>query len=82
MSDMEPVKVEKFKSLTFYEYLYEIGMFEEGQNSSNKVFQQQAKERYLTALRCEIKSSGFLLIRRTTRDIFTNNYNKVNGTYS
>ena len=82
MSDMDPVKVEKFKSLTFYEYLYEIGMFEEGQNSSNKVFQQQAKERYLTALRCEIKSSGFLLIKRTTRDIFTNNFNKVNGTYS
>ena len=81
MSDMDPVKVEKFKSLTFYEYLYEIGMFEEGQHSSNKVFQQQAKERYLTALRCEIKSSGFLLIKRTTKDIFTNNFNKVNGTY-
>ena len=78
MSDMDPVKVEKFKSLTFYEYLYEVGMFEEGQHSSNKVFQQQAKERYLTALRCEIKSSGFLLIKRSTRDIFTNNFNKVN----
>ena len=81
MSDMDPVRVEKFQSLTFYDYLYEVGMFEKGQNSSNKVFQQQAKERYLTALRCEIKSSGFLLIRRTTRDIFTNNFNKVNGTF-
>ena len=77
MSDMDPAKVEKFNRLTFYEFLYEVGMFEDGQDPSNKVFQQIAKERYLTALRCEIKSSGFLLIKRTTKDIFTNNFNKV-----
>ena len=77
MSDMDPAKVEKFKGLTFYDFLYVVGMYEEGQNPSNKVFQQKAKERYLTALRCEIKSSGFLLIKRTTQDIFTNNFNKV-----
>ena len=77
MSDMDPAKVESFKGLTFYEFLYEVGMFEDGENPSNKVFQQKAKERYLTALRCQIKSSGFLLIKRTTQDIFTNNFNKV-----
>ena len=77
MSDMDPAKVEKFNRLTFYEFLYEVGMFEDGQDPTNKVFQQIAKERYLTALRCEIKSSGFLLIKRTTKDIFTNNFNKV-----
>ena len=77
MSDMDPAKVEKFKGLTFYEFLYEVGMFEDGQDQNNKVFQQKAKERYLTALRCAIKSSGFLLIKRTTQDIFTNNFNKV-----
>ena len=54
-----------------------VGALEEGQDPSNKVFQEIAKERYLTALRCEIKSSGFLLIKRTTKDIFTNNFNKV-----
>ena len=77
MSDMDPAKVEKFKGLTFYDFLYVVGMYEEGQNPSNKVFQQKAKERYLTALRCEIKSSGFLLIKRSIQDIFTNNFNKV-----
>ena len=76
----EPVRV--MTVLTFYDFLYEVGMFEEGQNSSNKEFQQKAKERYLTALRCEIKSSGVLLIKRTTQDIFTNNFNKVSIKYT
>ena len=30
----------------------------------------------MTALRCGVKSSGLLLLKRGTRDIFTNNYNK------
>ena len=79
MSEMDPAKVERFKSLTFYDFLFEVGMFEKGQSPSNKLFQQKAKERYLTALRCEIKSSGLLLIKRTTKDIFTNNFNKVSN---
>ena len=77
MVDMDPKKIEKFKSLSFYEFLYEVGMFEEGQDSSNLRFQQKAKERYLTALRSDIKSSGILLIKRSTKDLFTNNFNKV-----
>ena len=77
MVDMGPDKVEKFKSLSFYEFLYEVGMFHEGQLPSNKKDQAEAKERYLTALRFEIKSSGMLLLKRTTRDLFTNNFNKV-----
>ena len=32
--------------------------------------------RYLTALRCEVKSSGMLLLKRQTSDVFTNNFNK------
>ena len=74
---MVPEKVEKFKSLTFYEFLFEVGMFQEGKLQSNKKDQAEAKERYLTALRFEIKSSGMLLLKRTTRDLFTNNFNKV-----
>ena len=77
MGEMDAEKVEQFKSLTFFEFLYEVGMFEDGESQSDTVSQQKAKERYLTALRCEIKSSGYLLIKRTTRDIFTNNFNKV-----
>ena len=36
----------------------------------------KAKARYLTALRCEVKSSGLLLLKRNTEDILTNNFNK------
>lgn len=77
MDQMDAESVEKFKSYTFFEFLDEVGMFEDGESISNPQSQQKAKERYLTALRCEIKSSGYLLIKRTTRDIFTNNFNKV-----
>ena len=79
MKDMDPVKVEQFRSFSFYEFLHHVGMFQEGQQTSNPKFQKQAKERYLTALRCDIKSSGVLLIKRSTRDIFTNNFNKVSA---
>ena len=77
MREMDAEKVEQFKSLTFFEFLYEVGMFENGESQLDTVSQLKAKERYLTALRCEIKSSGYLLIKRSTRDIFTNNFNKV-----
>ena len=77
MGDMDPDRVEKFKSMSFYEFLYEVGMFQDGESIANTSHQQKAKKRYLTALRCEIKSSGYLLLRRTPRDLFTNNFNKV-----
>ena len=34
-----------------------------------------AMRRYYTALRCEVKSSGLLLLKRNTGDVFTNNFN-------
>ena len=37
---------------------------------------EKARRRYLNALRCEVRSSGLLILRRGTSDIFTNNYNK------
>ena len=30
----------------------------------------------MNALRCEVKSSGLLLLKRDTADVFTNNFNK------
>ena len=67
---------QKFLSLTFYEYLYEVGMYQDGENMEDEKAKANARKRYLTALRCEVKSTGFLLMRRETKDVFTNNYNK------
>ena len=62
----------QFKLFTFQEFLKEVGMYESDEDTDF----ERAKERYITALRCEVKNSGLLLLKRGTRDIFTNNYNK------
>merc|ERR1712240_111836 len=66
-----------FKKLKFNEFLYHVGMFREGKDISDKVEFEIARKRYLKALRCEVKSSGLVLLKRNTQDIFTNNFNKV-----
>ena len=37
---------------------------------------QNARSRYLNALRCEVKSSGIVVLKRRPADILTNNFNK------
>ena len=66
-----------FKNMSFNMYLFEVGMFREGKQFDDPQEIKIARQRYLTALRCEVKSSGTLLLRRNTQDIFTNNFNKV-----
>ena len=65
-----------FENMNFYEYLYEIGMFEDTDDINDEKVQQKARRRYLTALRCEVRSTGMLLLKRETSDVFTNNFNK------
>ena len=50
-------------------------MFEDGKLCGDNEAFAKARRRYLTALRCEVKSTGLLLLRRDTEDILTNNYN-------
>ena len=64
-----------FKEMTFYTFLFEVGMFEGNKKQDDKNACEAARKRYLTALRCEVRSSGLLLLRRDTEDVFTNNYN-------
>ena len=71
----ESVAWKHFVSLNFTQFLYEVGMFDgELLHDVNEV--AKAKARYLTALKCEVKSSGLLLLKRNTEDILTNNFNK------
>ena len=66
-----------FLNLTFNEYLFEVGMFEKYEDIHNENALANALRRYYTALRCEVKSTGLLLIKRNTCDVFTNNFNKT-----
>ena len=67
----------QFCQMDFSDFLFEVGMFENNQSSKDDVEKlQKAKARYLTALRCEVKKSGLLLLKRNPKDVFTNNFNK------
>ena len=52
-------------------------MFEKEDDCKDENAKLRARKRYLTALRCEVKSTGLLLLHRDPEDILTNNYNKV-----
>ena len=65
-----------FQKMDFYEFLYEVGMFGETDDVNDENAQQNARRRYLTALRCEVRATGMLLLKRETNDVFTNNFNK------
>ena len=67
-----------FLNLSFNEYLFEVGMFEQDEDINNAEAVSNAMRRYYTALRCEVKSSGLLLLKRNTGDVFTNNFNLTN----
>ena len=66
-----------FKNMTFNMFLYHVGMFREGRVIDDQSEIELARHRYLTALRCEVKNSGLLLLRRNTQDVLTNNFNKM-----
>ena len=65
-----------FQKLTFSKFLYEIGMFQDDQNADDSNAFTKARDRYLHALRCDVKGSGLLILRRRPADILCNNYNK------
>jgi hypothetical protein len=64
-----------FINLSFFEFLFEVGMFENNEDINNDKSIAKAMQRYYTAIRCEVKSTGLLLVKRNTYDVFTNNFN-------
>ena len=63
-----------FKLMSFPQFLFEVGMFDN--SFIDEAEFDRARQRYLTALRCRVKSSGLLILKRETKDIFTNNFNR------
>ena len=64
--------------MTFSQFLYAVGMYEnvEKFDENDKDSFNKARSRYMTALRTEVKSTGYVLLERSTKDVFINNYNK------
>ena len=67
----------KLKSLDFWKFLYEVGMFEDGKEfvQYTDAERQEARRRYLNAISVGIRGTGAVFLRRGTKDIFLNNFN-------
>ena len=69
---------QKFLEMSFCQFLYAVGMYEnvEKFDENDKESFAKAKLRYMTALRYEVKSTGLVLLERSNKDVFINNFNK------
>ena len=67
----------KLKSLSFWQFIFEVGMFESDKKLADFTESEKkiAKERYLKALKTDLKGSGAIFLKRSVSDIFINNYN-------
>ena len=70
---------EEFKSWTFLQFLFEVGMFVKERRCLEEYSLEEktaALERYLNALSASVRGSGSVFLKRQTRDLFTNNFNR------
>ena len=69
---------EKLKCLSFWEFLYEVGMF--NGNKKLEEFDDQekatAKNRYLNAISAGIQGSAAVILKREVKDMFVNGYSR------
>ena len=66
------------KDLTFWEFLYEVGMFEGNKvlNDYRNEEKEIAKTRYLNAISASVQGNAATILKREVKDIFLNGYNK------
>ena len=68
----------KYEKMTFFEYLEDLGMFKDISSSlPEEERKEKANERYMNALRVGIKGSAQVFLKRGTKDVFINNYNRI-----
>ena len=64
-----------FENMSFMDLLFDLGFFPKAASSPDELrFQQEAKDRYLNAIRVDIKGSSAFFMKRKNSEIFINNY--------
>ena len=68
----------RLKSLGFWDFLYDVGMFPIGKTMAecNDQDRHSAKVRYLNAISAGIQGRAAVVLKRETKDLFLNGYNK------
>jgi hypothetical protein len=74
----ETEQSESFKKMTFLQFLFEVGMMEMDKNIED--FSENEKcaayQRYINALSASVRGTGAVFLKRATKDVFTNNFNR------
>jgi hypothetical protein len=67
-----------FYELNFLQFLFEVGMFEEDKKMEDfsEAEKKSAYQRYIDALSASVRGTGSVFLRRGTKDVFTNNFNR------
>ena len=67
-----------FQSLSFIGFLYEVGMFSNNKKLNRYSLKEKndAYQRYINALSASVRGTGSVFLKRETKDVFTNNYNR------
>ena len=75
--DSSQLYAKNFKKLSFIEFLYEVGMFqnEKPLKQCSRKEKELAYQRYIDALSASIRGSGSIFMKRDPKDVFTNNFN-------
>ena len=74
----ETEELKSFNEMTFLQYLFEVGMFENDKpiEKLTESEKDEAYRRYLNALSVSVRGTGSVFLQRLTKDIFTNNFNR------
>ena len=64
--------------MTFIQFLFEAGMFESNQEIEKLTENEKkvAYQRYINALSASVRGTGAVFLKRATKDVFTNNFNR------
>ena len=74
----ESFELQQFNNLSFIQFLHEVGMFSEDKSLERYTNKEKnlAYERYMRALSASIRGTGSIFLKRNTKDILTNNFNR------
>jgi hypothetical protein len=74
----ESERSKAFKTTTFYEFLFNVGMFKEGKTVEqlSNTDKRIGYQRYINALSVSVRGTGAIFLKRNPKDVFTNNFNR------
>ena len=75
-SDKGINEMNALQHMSFYEILFEMGMFDKNvkiENNENRII---AKARYINAISSGVKENATIILKREVKDIFMNGFNK------